>query len=204
VEAAIAGGVAGVSSWNTRTGAVTLTSGDVTAALAFTPYNATNPSGYQTATQVANVLPIAATTTPAMDGTAAIGIGVSYARADHVHPSDTTHAPIANPTFSAGVFETSVAVAASAINLQAGTSFTKTAAGALTWTVTNVPASGVFASFILELTNGGAFTQTWMANTRWAGGTAPTLTASGRDILGFFTHDAGANWNGLLLGKGMA
>ena len=42
----------GVSSFNTRTGAVTLTSGDVTTALTYTPYNATNPAGYQTAAQV--------------------------------------------------------------------------------------------------------------------------------------------------------
>lgn len=39
-------GTAGVSSFNTRTGAVTLSSQDVTDALTFTPYNATNPSGY--------------------------------------------------------------------------------------------------------------------------------------------------------------
>ena len=45
---------ANVASFNTRTGAVTLTSGDVTTALTYTPYNATNPSGYVTATQ-ANV-----------------------------------------------------------------------------------------------------------------------------------------------------
>ena len=38
----------GVTSFNTRTGAVTLSSGDVTTALGFTPYNATNPSGYIT------------------------------------------------------------------------------------------------------------------------------------------------------------
>jgi hypothetical protein len=38
----------GVSSFNTRTGAVSLTSGDVTGALGFTPYNSTNPSGYIT------------------------------------------------------------------------------------------------------------------------------------------------------------
>lgn len=42
------GFVGGVSSFNTRTGAVSLTSGDVTTALTFTPYNATNPSGYIT------------------------------------------------------------------------------------------------------------------------------------------------------------
>jgi hypothetical protein len=38
--------VTGVSSFNTRTGAISLLSGDVTGALGFTPYNATNPSGY--------------------------------------------------------------------------------------------------------------------------------------------------------------
>ena len=38
----------GLTSFNTRTGAITLTSGDVTGALGFTPYNATNPAGYIT------------------------------------------------------------------------------------------------------------------------------------------------------------
>ena len=42
-----------VDSFNTRTGAVTLTSGDVTTALAYTPYNATNPSGYITSSGTA-------------------------------------------------------------------------------------------------------------------------------------------------------
>jgi len=36
----------GVTSFNTRTGAITLTSLDVTDALTFTPYDATNPAGY--------------------------------------------------------------------------------------------------------------------------------------------------------------
>ena len=39
-------GGGGVTSFNTRTGVVSLTSQDVTGALTFTPYNATNPSGY--------------------------------------------------------------------------------------------------------------------------------------------------------------
>lgn len=39
-----------VTSFNTRTGAVTLSSSDVTNALTYTPYNATNPSGYITNT----------------------------------------------------------------------------------------------------------------------------------------------------------
>ena len=47
----------GVSSWNARIGAVTQTSADVTTALTYTPYNSTNPAGYQTATQVTAVIP---------------------------------------------------------------------------------------------------------------------------------------------------
>jgi hypothetical protein len=54
VMAAISAG--GVTSFNTRTGVVTLNSTDVTNALTFTPYNSTNPAGYQTATQVTTSL----------------------------------------------------------------------------------------------------------------------------------------------------
>jgi predicted heme/steroid binding protein len=45
----------GVTSFNTRTGAITLTSGDVTTALTYTPYNATNPAGYITGITSGNV-----------------------------------------------------------------------------------------------------------------------------------------------------
>lgn len=48
VAAAVVAGSSGVASFNTRTGAVTLSSADVTGALGFTPYNASNPAGYAT------------------------------------------------------------------------------------------------------------------------------------------------------------
>jgi hypothetical protein len=35
-----------------------------------------------------------------MDGTATVGIAATYARGDHVHPSDTTKANLANPVFT--------------------------------------------------------------------------------------------------------
>ena len=44
--------------------------------------------------------PSPTSTTPAMDGTAAVGTETSYARGDHVHPTDTSRAPIASPTFT--------------------------------------------------------------------------------------------------------
>ncbi len=97
--------------------------------------------------------------------------------------------------------ETRVAVAASDIAVNSGNYFTKTISGATTFTVSGVAAAGTSSSFILDLTNGGSATITWWSGVKWAGGTAPTLTASGRDVLGFFTHDAGATWTGLVLGK---
>lgn len=53
ITSASNGSAGGVSSFNTRTGVVTLTSGDVTGALGFTPYNSTNPSGYTNTSLVA-------------------------------------------------------------------------------------------------------------------------------------------------------
>lgn len=42
----------------------------------------------------------ASATTPVVDGTAAVGTSLRYARADHVHPSDTSRAALASPTFT--------------------------------------------------------------------------------------------------------
>ena len=53
----INGSAGGVTSFNTRTGAVTLTSGDVTGALTFTPYNSTNPAGYITSASLTGYVP---------------------------------------------------------------------------------------------------------------------------------------------------
>lgn len=103
-------------------------------------------------------------------------------------------------TFGAGVVEKHVAVAAAAIDLALASWFSKTISGATTFTLSNVPASGSVASFVLELTNGGSAAVTWWAGVKWAGGTAPTLTAAGRDVLGFFTRDGGTTWTGLVLG----
>ena len=44
-------------------------------------------------------IPAASSTTPVMDGTGTIGVGTTYARADHVHPSDTSRMAVgAAPT----------------------------------------------------------------------------------------------------------
>lgn len=53
---ATGGGGGGVTSFNTRTGVVTLNGTDVTGALGFTPYDATNPSGFITSSALAPYL----------------------------------------------------------------------------------------------------------------------------------------------------
>ena len=42
----------------------------------------------------------AGSATPIVDGTAAVGTSLRYARQDHVHGTDTTRAPLASPTFT--------------------------------------------------------------------------------------------------------
>lgn len=96
------------------------------------------------------------------------------------------------------------ALAASAIDCSTGNVFSKTISATTTFTVTNVPGAGNAFVLILDLTNGGAYAITWWSGVKWSAGTAPTLTASGRDVLGFITHDGGTTWSGFVLGKALA
>lgn len=59
----------------------------------------TNDSGFITAADVPEGA-AATTTTPAMDGTAAVGVETTFARGDHVHPKDTSKADLASPEFT--------------------------------------------------------------------------------------------------------
>ena len=86
------------------------------------------------------------------------------------------------------------------LDLNNGNYFQKTISGATSFTVTNAPSNGVATSIILDITNGGSAAITWWTGVTWPSGTAPTLTASGRDALGFYTFDGGTTWTGLLLG----
>lgn len=83
------------------------------------------------------------------------------------------------------------------VDLTLGNVVTATVAtSANTFVVTNVASTGYLEGFILKLTNGGLQTVNWMSGIKWAGGTAPTLTTSGLDILVFTTTDGGTTWNG--------
>jgi len=86
-------------------------------------------------------VPAPSSTTPAMDGTAAIGILLTYARGDHVHPTDTSRAPLASPTFT-GTPAAPTATAGTNTTQLATTAFVATSYAPLASpTFTGVPAA---------------------------------------------------------------
>jgi len=83
------------------------------------------------------------------------------------------------------------------INLTLGNSVSATVSSStVTWTFSNPTASDEGCGFTLVLTNGGSQTVNWPGSVDWAGGTAPTLTSSGVDVLAFWTVDGGTIWYG--------
>lgn len=83
------------------------------------------------------------------------------------------------------------------INLSLGNVVTATATGDITWSFSTTAASGKCCSFLLILKDGGAHSMNWGLSVDWPSGTPPTLTASGYDILIFFTIDGSTTWLGV-------
>lgn len=91
------------------------------------------------------------------------------------------------------------------IDLESGNVVTATVdTSETTFTFSNPPSSGTCGSFTLVLTDGGSQTVNWPASVDWAGGSAPSLTSSGVDILTFFTTDGGTTWFGFTAGLDMS
>lgn len=83
------------------------------------------------------------------------------------------------------------------LDLSAAQSFDLTVSGATSIAFTNAPATaGALSGFILRLVNGGSAAVTWPASVDWPGGSAPTLTTSGTDLLVFTSDDQGSTWRG--------
>jgi len=82
------------------------------------------------------------------------------------------------------------------INLDTANFYSATTNANATWTFANASPANTLSGVVLALSNGGAYDQTW-TNVDWAGGTAPTLTANGLDILVFVSYDAGTTWHGM-------
>ena len=127
ITAASTGSAGGVTSFNTRTGAVTLTSSDVTTALTYTPYNATNPAGYTTNTGTVTTASIVtangvsgsvatATTTPAITLTLGAITPTSVAASGTVSGSNLSGTNTGDQTFIAPVVQSASVTGSTTVN----------------------------------------------------------------------------------------
>lgn len=128
---------------------------------------------------------------PTLTGTATVAV-VQMADNDLIRPKLMDYAIKGSALGNTGT--------AATINSESANFFSATSTAATTWSFTNPVASGDFGTFVLELTNGGAYTNAWPAAVDWPGGIAPTLTSSGKDQLVFTTRDGGTTWLGFVAG----
>ena len=75
----------------------------------------------------------------------------------------------------------------------------------ITFSFSNPPASANAGSISLIMTNPMAHGDVaWHSSVKWSGGTAPSLSSSGTDIISFTTLDAGTTWYGFVGGIGFS
>jgi hypothetical protein len=90
------------------------------------------------------------------------------------------------------------------IDLTTANNFQRTVTTATTFTFDNPPTGPRAFGFTLVLINGGSSAITWPVSIAWAGGVAPALSASGTDILVFYTYDGGSTYYGFLSAANMS
>lgn len=124
----------------------------------------------------------------------------------------STYAPIASPSFTGIVSSPAYSYAVSAlgsisgaqtINLANASEFTMTITAATTFTFTNSLASNTGQVVYLRITNGGS-SVTWPTGMQFASGTAPTLTASGTDLLGLMWDSTSSSYWLFVIGQAIA
>lgn len=152
----------------------------------------------------------ASATTPAMDGSAAVGSASRFARADHVHPSDLSKADVISETITDYTLATNVLTMDLAVSNVAFIATAPTAA--MTFNFTNVPTTNgksITASiFVTQGATGYIPTTLQIAGAaqtiKWAGGTAPTPTSTAGkiDVFSFSMIRRGSAWT--VLGSALA
>ena len=111
--------------------------------------------------------------------------------------------------FKGGITEDAVTLTGTSttIDISAATNFVHALTGTTVYTFSNPAATGNASSFTLKIIQSlPARTITWPASVDWAGGTAPTLTATsqGVDVFTFYTIDGGTTYYGFTAGQAMA
>ncbi len=138
-----------------RTGSISLAVADVSGAASLAspaltgiptaPTAAVGTNSTQLAT-TAFVVGQAGTASPSANGTAAVGTSLSFARQDHVHPTDTTRASLASPALTGVPTAPTAAVGTNSTQL-ATTAFVVGQAGTATPSINGTAAVGTSLSF---------------------------------------------------------
>ena len=206
----------GVTAFNTRTGAITLTSGDVTGALGFTPYNATNPSGYIsgiTSLMVTNALgftPYNATNPAGYITSSGSITGSAMSLNGYANQTEYTilNGPANGPVWKVR-YDSATANRYIDLGFKDGNGtyyegFKIYNNGTPTWVGNTILHAGNWNSYAPGLTGGGA-SGTWGINVTGSAGSVAWTNVSGRPTtVSSFTNDSGyltsalpyGNWGG--------
>lgn len=129
---AVANGGTGVTT-STGTGSSVLSASPTLTGTPLVPTAAVDTSTTQAAS-TAFVVGQAGSATPVVDGTAAVGASLRYARQDHVHPTDTSRAPLASPSFTGTPLAPSPAVGTNTTQLATAAMIQAEIANKRAWT----------------------------------------------------------------------
>lgn len=168
-----------------------------------TPTTATTPAANDNSLKLAttayadraatNAAPVASSSVPIVDGTGAIGTGTTWARADHVHPTDTSRAPLAARSVALSANSATPAInvdVTDELDISAQTA----AITSFTSGLTGTPGNGQKLIIRIAATTGAAIT--WGASFVSSGvATLPATTVTGKTItVGLRYNATAAKW----------
>jgi hypothetical protein len=180
----------------TATGAVNLSGGTVTVPTIAGSTDNTN-SAASTSFVQSVVTSKASSTVPLINGTASAGTGTTFSRTDHVHPTDTTRAAAANPSFTgtvASAGQVSITTAGFGLTVKGGTNAkvgkVALVAGAATVANTSVTANSII---MLTVQNGTTTTGAVSVGTITAGTSFTIVSTNTADTttVGYFIVEQG-------------
>jgi len=122
-----------------------------------------------------------------------------------IDPNGTGITAVTGPVKPTTYRETVGTESSGTLDLSTGNVFSHAPSTNVTYVFSNPPSTGTAFGFTLKVSPSATITQTWPASVDWAGGSAPTATASGEtDVFAFYTQDGGTTYYGFQAGNAMA